>query len=108
VGRAVRRGEVWLAEVGRKPRPVVVLTRNEVLDVRSNVTVAEVTTQPRGLVVEVPLGSDAGIEAASVVNCDGIHTVAQRRLTRRVGTVDDDVLRDICNALAVAVACDGP
>ena len=104
----MRRGEVWLAEVGRKPRPVVVLTRDEVLDVRSNVTVAEATTHARGLSVEVPLGSDAGIEAASVVNCDGIHTVAQRRLTRRVGTVDDDVLRDICNAVAVAMACDGP
>ena len=104
----MRRGEVWLAEVGRKPRRVVVLTRDDVLDVRSNVTVAEVTTQARGLSVEVPLGSDAGIEEASVVNCDGIHTVAQRRLTRRVGTVDDDVLRDICNAVAVAMACDGP
>ena len=104
----MRRGEVWLAEVGGKPRPVVVLTRDEVLDVRVNVTVAGVTTQARGLAVEVPVGSDAGIDEPSVVNCDGIHTVAQRRLTRRVGTVDDEVLRDICNAVAVAMACDGP
>jgi len=29
----VRRGEVWLAEIGRKRRPVLVLTRSEVIDV---------------------------------------------------------------------------
>ena len=103
----MRRGEVWLAEVGRKPRPVVVLTRDEVLDVRANVTVAEVTTQPRGLAVEVPLGPQAGIDEMSVVNCDGIHTIAQRRLTRRVGAVDEDVLGDVCKSVAVAVGCDG-
>jgi len=49
------RGEVWLAEVGRKKRPVVVLTRSEVLDVRALVTVAEVTTSIRGLASEVTL-----------------------------------------------------
>jgi mRNA interferase MazF len=107
LGRAVRRGDVWLAQVGGKPRPVVVLTRDEVLDVRANVTVAEVTTQVRGLAVEVPVGRAAGLDEDSVVNCDGIHTVAQRRLTRRVGAVDVDVLRDVCTAVAEAIGCDG-
>lgn len=106
LGRSVRRGEIWFAEVGRKARPVVVLTRDEVLDVRTNVTVAEVTTQARGLAVEVPVGHDAGVDWASVVNGDGIHTVAQRRLTRRVGAVDEDVLRDICSAVVIAMGCD--
>jgi mRNA interferase MazF len=103
----VRRGEVWLAEVGRKPRPVVVLTRDEVLDVRANVTVAEVTTQARGLAVEVPVGPEAGIDEPSVVNCDGIHTISQRRLTRRVGILDDNLLAGICSSVAVALGCDG-
>jgi mRNA interferase MazF len=102
------RGEVWLAEVGRKPRPVVVLTRDAVLDVRANVTVAEVTTQARGLTVEVPVGPEAGIDEPSVVNCDGIHTVSQRRLTRRVGALGEDMLADICASVAVALGCDGP
>ena len=51
----MNRGEVWLAEVGRKRRPVLVLTRSEVLDVRSLVTVAEVSTSARGLAAEVEL-----------------------------------------------------
>ena len=101
------RGEVWLAEVGRKPRPVVVLTRDAVLAVRTNVTVAEVTTQARGLAVEVAIGPDAGIDEPSVVNADGIHTIAQRRLTKRLGTLDDSALDQLCGAVAAALGCDG-
>jgi mRNA interferase MazF len=102
----VRRGEVWLAQVGRKLRPVVVVTRDEVLDVRVNVTVAEITTTVRGLTVEVPVDPDCGIEQASVVNCDGLHTVSQRRLTKRLGSVDDEALEEICEGVTVALGCD--
>jgi mRNA interferase MazF len=103
----MRRGEVWLADVGRKPRPVLIVTRDEVLDVRANVTVVEVTTQARGLAVEVPIDIGAGIERSSVVNCDGLHTVAQRRLTQRLGTVHHDTLDEVCGAIAIALGCDG-
>jgi len=102
----VRRGEVWLANVGGKPRPVLVLTRDEVIDVRANVTVAEITTKARGLGVEVSIDADAGIDQSSVVNCDGLHTVSQRSLTRRLGTVGDETLEDICRAIAIALDCD--
>ena len=85
---------------------MLVLTRDEVLDVRANVTVAELTTQARGLAVEVPVGLEAGIDGAAVVNCDGIHTVSQRWLTRRIGVADDDVVADVCTAIADALGCD--
>src|SRR5690606_27092177 len=78
LGRRVARGEVWIAAVGRKRRPVLVLTRTEVLDVRALVTVAEISTSVRGLAVEVEVDHDAvGLDRACVVNCDGLHTVAQ-------------------------------
>lgn len=102
----MRRGEVWLADIGRKPRPVLIVTRDEVLDVRANVTVAEVTTQARGLAVEVTIDTDAGIDQSSVVNCDGLHTVPQRRLTQQLGIVDDDTLDEVCGAIAIALGCD--
>lgn len=101
----MRRGQIWLADVGRKPRPVLVITRDEVLDVRANVTVAEVTTQARGLAVEVPVDTDAGIDEASVINGDGLHTVSQRRLTRQLGVVDDDTLDEVCAAISIALGC---
>jgi mRNA-degrading endonuclease toxin of MazEF toxin-antitoxin module len=101
----VRRGEIWLAQVGKKRRPVLVLTRDEVLDVRALVTVAEVTSSVRGLAVEVRLEDDAGLDHESVVNCDGIHTIPQTMLTELVGTVDAKKLNEVCSAIVYAVAC---
>jgi mRNA-degrading endonuclease toxin of MazEF toxin-antitoxin module len=102
----VNRGEIWLAQVGRKRRPVLVLTRSQVLDVRVLVTVAEITTTVRGLAAEVPINLDAAnLDRESVVNCDGLHTVAQATLTTRVGEVDDEVMGRVCAAMSHALGC---
>jgi mRNA interferase MazF len=102
----VIRGEVWLAEVGRKRRPVLVLTRTEVLDVRALVTVAEITTTVRGIGAEVPLDhGTGGLERESAVNCDGLHTVPQARLTKRIGEIDHHALECVCAALTYALGC---
>lgn len=102
----MNRGEVWLAEVGRKRRPVLVLTRTEVLDVRLLVTVAEITTSARGLAAEVDVDHIAiGLDQPSVVNCDELHTVAQSTLTTHVGDVDDDTMDHVCSALSYALGC---
>jgi mRNA interferase MazF len=87
-------------------RPVLVLTRSEVIDVRALVTVAEVTTSIRGLAVEVELHHDAvGLDRPSVVNCDGIHTVDQAVLTTPVGAVDDEIMRKVCTAVSYSLGC---
>ena len=100
------RGEVWLARVGRKKRPVLVLTRPEVLDVRELVTVAEITTSIRGLAVEVRLDlGEVGLEQASVVNCDGLHTVPQASLATHVGDVTDETMSNVCSAVEYALGC---
>ena len=102
----MNRGEVWLAQVGRKRRPVLVLTRSEVLDVRALVTVAEISTTVRGLAAEVDLDHVAiGLERQSVVNCDGLHTLAQSTLTQRVGEIDEPTLRHVCSAVSYALGC---
>ena len=102
----MRRGELWLAEVGRKRRPVLLLTRSEVLDVRELVTVAEITTSIRGLAAEVAIDHvEVGLDQPSVVNCDGLHTVAQASLTGPVGQLGDDVMRKVCSAVSYALGC---
>ena len=102
----MRRGELWLAEVGRKKRPVLVMTRSEVIDVRALVTVAEITTSIRGLASEVEVDHvQVGLDRPSVINCDGIHTVTQRSLTTLVGRVTDDVMRKVCTAVSYALGC---
>jgi mRNA interferase MazF len=106
MGQFVRRGELWLAHVGRKSRPVVVLTRSEVLDVRDLVTVAEVTTSIRGLAAEVDFDhAEAGLDQMSVINCDGLHTIAQASLTGPIGHVNDNVMRRVCSATSYALGC---
>jgi mRNA interferase MazF len=102
----VRRGEVWLAEVGRKKRPVLLLTRSEVLDARELVTVAEVTTSIRGLAAEVDVDdAELGLDRPTVVNCDGLHTVAQASLTGPVGRVGDEIMRKVCASVSYALGC---
>jgi len=102
----MKRGELWLAEVGQKKRPVLLLTRSEVLDVRELVTVAEITTSIRGLAAEVDIDdAEAGLDRPSVVNCDALHTVAQTSLTGPVGRVGEDVMRKVCSSLSYALGC---
>jgi mRNA-degrading endonuclease toxin of MazEF toxin-antitoxin module len=102
----VRRGELWLAHAGRKKRPVVVLTRSEVIDVRDLVTVAEVTTAIRGLAAEVDVDHvEVGLDRPSVINCDGLHTVPRATLTGPIGAVGDHTLRKVCSAVSYALGC---
>lgn len=106
MGPRVRRGEIWLAEVGKKHRPVLLLTRSEVIDVRTLATVAEISSSVRGLATEVDFDYDeARIDHPSVINCDGLHTVLQSSLTGPLGRVDDDVMRKVCSAINYAVGC---
>ena len=102
----MNRGEVWWTEVGGKRRPVVILTRPEVIDVRELVTVAELTTTIRGLPVEVPVDEqEAGVSRMSVVNCDGLYTVRRSSLSNRAGKLGDLTMRHICQSLTYALGC---
>jgi len=101
------RGEIWLAHVGDKTRPVLILTRPEVIDVRQLVTVAEVTTSVRGLAVEVVEIDHVGVglDRASVVNCDGLYTIMRSSLSSQVGTLDDTTMGNVCRAVSHALSC---
>jgi mRNA interferase MazF len=102
----VNRGEIWLAEVGRKRRPVLILTRAEVIDVRRFVTVAEITTSIRGIAAEVEFDHEAaGLDRPSVINCDGLHTIEQSRLTTNVGSATAPTMRRVCTAVSYALGC---
>jgi len=100
------RAEIWLAQVGGKSRPVLILTRPEVIDVRQLVTIAEITTSIRGLGAEVEFDHhDMGLDQPSAINCDGLHTVAQSSLTSRIGTVDELTMGKVCSAVNYALGC---
>lgn len=102
----VKRGEVWLAEVGGKHRPALLLTRDAVIEVRELVTLAEVTTMIRGISAEVQFDwASVGLSSECVINCDGIHTVRRKDLTALVGEVSEQTMDSVCAALAYAIGC---
>jgi mRNA interferase MazF len=100
-----RRAEVWLARLD-KVRPIVVLTRDPLAALLHAVIAAPVTSTIRGLSTEVPIGPASGIRLQSVVNLDNVQLVGRSRLVKRVGRVSPATMTDICQALAIAVACD--
>ena len=100
------RGEIWFAEAGRMRRPVLVLTRSEVLEVRALVTIAEITPSARGIAAEVEFDhGDAGLDRPSVVNCDGLHTITKASLTAYAGSLDDETMAQVCVAVSYALGC---
>ena len=78
----MRRGEVYWADLplGYGRRPVVVLTRSAVADVRTLVTVAPITRRVRKIRSEVPVGRTEGLGRASVINVDNVLTVPKELL----------------------------
>lgn len=100
-------GEVWwceLPEVAR--RPVVVLSRDAAIPRLRRVVVAPCTTTIRGLPSEVELDPEHDpIPRRSAVNLDSIENVSVSTLVDRLGRLGSDRLRQICDALEVAVDC---
>lgn len=102
-----RWGEVWhyRFESPDKRRPVVVLTRPEVLPLLHTAMVAPITSTIRGLPSEVVVGDHEGLENASAVNLDHVQTVEQNRLHHRIGSLDEKKMRQVCRALEIATGC---
>ncbi len=107
MARGVNRGEIWLYSFKppNKKRPVVVLTRPEVIDFLHTVMVAPITSTIRGAPSEVAVGIDEGLKRDSAVNLDHVQTVDKNRLQRFVGSLDASKMRQVCRALAIATGC---
>lgn len=103
----VQRGEIWQYrfKLPDKRRPVVVLTRQEVLPLLRTAMVAPVTSTIRGLPSEVPVGVDEGLKHPSAINLDHVQTVEQRLLHEFVGTLSEAKMREVCRALALSTGC---
>jgi mRNA interferase MazF len=108
VAREVNRGEIWRYrfKAPDKNRPVLVLSRQEVIELLHTVIVAPVTSTIRGAPGEVPVGPREGLKRESAVNLDHVQTVERARLVGFIGHVGPEKMREVCRALAVAVGCD--
>jgi len=105
----VNRGEVWRYRFRspEKRRPVLVLSRQEVIELLPTVMVAPITSTIRGAPSEVGVGAAEGLRHPSAVNLDHVQTVERARLEGYVGSLGLEKMRDVCRALSVALGCDG-
>jgi len=89
------------------PKPArvfVVVSRQPLIDsTYSTVICAPVFTQWHGLSTQVPVGTAEGLKHESGIQCDGLISLEKSRLTDYVGELASDKLRELDNALVVAL-----
>lgn len=102
----VAQTEIWLMETpNQKRRPVLVISRDEVIPVLANIIVAPVTSTIRNIPTCIPVGPDEGIDHDSVATFDNLAAVPRSVLTRRLGKLGADGRQLICEALAAVANC---
>lgn len=103
-----QRGEIWWCEppeIGR--RPVVVISRDVAIGRLRRAIIGPCTTTIRGLASEVVLEpAEDPVPRRCAINLDSVESVAVSLLVERFGRLSDSRMREVCSALAVAVACD--
>lgn len=102
----MNQGELWLMETpNAKRRPVLIVTRSEVIGVLHNVVVAPVTSTIRDIPTCIPVGPDHGIDHEGVVTFDNLAAIPRSVLTRRLGSLGPESRVQICAALEALADC---
>ena len=101
----MKRGEVrWYKfKSPDKKRPVVILTRNSILEYLGEVTVAPVTSTIRNIPSEVLLSKQDGMYDECAINCDHIQTVSKSKIGSLITTLSKEKLAAIRNAISFAL-----
>lgn len=101
----MNRGDIWMINLGGKAgtRPVVVLTRQNVLEYLNKVIVAEITSRGKGYPTEVYIDQKVNLPKPSFVQTDNIHTVPKKRMERFIGTLDSGTMVEISKKIVLAL-----
>jgi len=101
----MRRGEIrWYTfKIPDKKRPVLILTRNSILDVLGEVTVAPITSTIRQIPSEVVLTPEDGVPKVCAINLDHVQTVAKAKVGPFITALSDAQMDRVKNALLFAL-----
>jgi mRNA interferase MazF len=104
----MRRGEIRWYAFGRpdKKRPVLILTRDSVMEVLGEVTVAPITSTVRDIPSEVVLTPSDGVQKECAINLDHIQTVPRGRVGALVTALSNQRMREVRSALLFALGFD--
>ena len=100
------RGEVWRYEPpSDKPRPVLILSRDEHIERQFDVIAVPATGTARGWDTEIELGPQDGMAVACVLAVHNTLLAQKAFLTKYVTTLDSARMSEVCRMLAYATNC---
>ena len=101
----MKRGEIrWYKfHAPDKKRPVLILTRNSVLEYLGEATVAPITTTIRDIPSEVLLNKEDGMAKDCAINCDHIQTVSKSKIGSLITTLSEERLTQIAKSVRFAL-----
>lgn len=101
----MKRGEVrWYKFTHPdKKRPVLILTRNSIIEYLDEITVAPITSTVRHIPSEVHLSRNEGLAKDCAVNCDHIQTVSKAKLGGLITTLPLAKLSEVRQAVQFAL-----
>ncbi|MCC7202853.1 MAG: type II toxin-antitoxin system PemK/MazF family toxin [Nitrospirae bacterium] len=101
----MKRGEVrWYKFTNPdKMRPVVILTRNSILEYLGEVTVAPVTSAIRDIPSEVFLSKNDGMNNDCAINCDHLQTVSKANIGSLITTLSMEKMFEVRSAISFAL-----
>ena len=86
-----------------KKRPVLILTRDSVLEYLGEVTIAPVTTAVRNIPSEVFLSKAEGMPQDCAVNCDHLQTVSKAKIGPLIISLPSSKMIDVGRAIRFAI-----
>jgi mRNA interferase MazF len=97
----MKRGEIrWYKfKAPDKQRPVLILTRDSILEYLGEVTVAPITTTVRDIPSEVFLSKQDGMIKDCAINFDHIQTVSKGKVGSLITTLPKDKLEQVNAAI---------
>lgn len=101
----MKRGEIrWYKfKDPDKNRPVLILTRDSILNYLGEVTVAPITTTVRDIPSEVFLSKQDGMVKDCAINLDHIQTVSKGKIGSLITTLSRDKLEKLSAAIQFAL-----
>jgi mRNA interferase MazF len=102
----MRRGEIrWYKfQHPDKNRPVLILSRDSVIEYLGEVTIAPITTTIRDIPSEVLLTKADGLPRECVVNCDHLQTVSKGKIGSLITTLSISKRTEVAEAISFALA----
>ncbi len=89
----------------QKRRPVLIVTRADVIRSLNNVVIAPVTSTVRTIPTCIPVGPEDGTDHDSVATFDNLTAVPKSVLTRRLGSLGPNRATRICAAHEAMAHC---